>query len=687
MAQEMNVARPLKLQLQQALHGYSDGHRLLASSMGPLVGRDAKTMLMMSDASGPSAVIGDDGYLTGYPLPESGYYAFARTWPAPEMPRPGCVWTHTILVDFSDIPALQSASGLLGLFRRPHGQDRGYNGTLTLASEGSADAPPDPTAAKRILSAIYSNPSKPIVSSILDQRRRDELVLAVWDQQWPRLKRTFRFCTLAFADRSAIGNVFDLQFLPGNGNVSRAQFRTALDADRSEIESSDWLDDAVSDLRDGPVGDLRHFLRTAGSDVSGREAFVPLASLHALSRHFDSVPDSVDRAILLLEETIPKLRGHAARALITRAAGAVPYNLSPRGLQFVVQNFDLIEESQADAMAEKIGRALWTSDPGRIVELLSDDSIRRQIADRSLTSLPLSALVQGSVAVPQYRKVLFDARPDLATETAFWSLPEVWGAVFLGRVAEHTELAPAIITAMVRSERPAIREACRAFGRENVLRSLVHLLDNGEALPPGAAMAWLSETCSDADVVARCLCEEAINRASTLEALSRATSPDFVPNDFGADPWLIALSRIEGPSPENLYLSSYLLARAFGRRTRNCADLVRIAFDKVYEAAERSAVPDDAWQLLDNRLYQSFFRPNWDRCARIRQTTVGLFINRELDQRSFLHITSRDDIFELLVKFAADSYSGRKYLNSVRSRLLNDGNCQVRMRTIESAIW
>ena len=681
----MNVPRPLKL--QQALHGYSEGHRLLGSSI-ELVGRDAKTMLMMSDASGPAAIIGNDGYLTGYPLPESGYYAFARTWPALEMPRPGCVWTHTILVEFSDIPALQSASGLLGLFRRPSGKDRGYDDALTLASEGSAEtSPPDPAAARQILWAIYGNPSKPIVSSILDQRKRDELVLAVWDQQWPRLKRAFRFCTLSFADRSAVGNVFDLQFLPGTGRVSRAQFRTALDADRTEVEFSDWLEDAVSDLRDGPAGELRRFLMTAGSDVSGREAFVPLASLHALSRHFASAPDSVERAISLLEETIPKSQGHAARALITRAAGAAPDNLSPLGLQFVVKNFDLIEESEAAAMAEKIGRALWTSDPSRVVELLSDDSIRRQIAESSLASLPLAALVQGSAAVPQHRAVLFDARPDLGTETAFWSLPEGWSAASLRRAAKHAELAPAIIAAMVRSERPSVREACNAFGHENVLRRLVRLLDSGEVLPPGAARAWLSETCSDPNAVARCLCEGSISRTSTLEALSRVILPDFVPNHSGDDPWLIALGRTEGSGQQSLYLSSFLLARAFGRRTRNSADLVRIAFDKVYAATERSVLPDDAWRLLDDRLYQSFFWSNWDRCARIRRTTVDLFVDKRLDQRSFLQITSRDDVFELLVAIAAGSHSGQKYLNSVQARLLRDGDYLERMHTIKSAIW
>lgn len=219
---------------------------------------------------------------------------------------------------------------------------------------------------------------------------------------------------------------------------------------------------------------------------------------------------------------------------------------------------------------------------------------------------------------------------------------------------------------MVRSGRPPVREVCDVFGRENVLRRLIGLLDGGEALPPDAVGVWLFEACADPEVLARCLSEGDIS-ASTFETLSRVISPDFVPNDFGDDPWLIALGPIKRPPTKCLYLMTFLLARAFGRRIRNCADLVRVAFDEVYAATERSALPDDAWRLLDHRLYQSFLWPTWDRCARIRQTTVNLFVNKGLDQRSFVQITSRDDIFELLVEIAAESYSGPRYLNSIKT--------------------
>jgi hypothetical protein len=244
---------------------------------------------MMSDAFGPAATIGAEGYLTGYPLPESGHYALARTWPAPELPRPGCVWTHTILIDFSDIPSLHGAGGILKLFRRPQDDERSYGTAIEHLSTTDDDRPGmSDDFARRILSAVYGDPATPIVSAAADVPTRDALVLAIWNQQWPRLRRSFRFCTLSFADRSSANAMFDLQFLPSAGRVRPTQFKSALDADRRDFVATEWLEDAVADLKEGPDGRLRRFLRAAGSDVGGGNR-----SSHwrrCMRFHFTSIP-------------------------------------------------------------------------------------------------------------------------------------------------------------------------------------------------------------------------------------------------------------------------------------------------------------------------------------------------------------------------------------------------------------
>src|SRR5205823_3931025 len=83
--------------VHQSLHGYSGGHRLIDSSID-CPADVARLMLRMSDLSGGNIVSGFEDYLTVYPLKQIGMYAFAKTWVALEMPRPGCVWTHTLLL-------------------------------------------------------------------------------------------------------------------------------------------------------------------------------------------------------------------------------------------------------------------------------------------------------------------------------------------------------------------------------------------------------------------------------------------------------------------------------------------------------------------------------------------------------------------------------------------------------------
>ena len=119
------------MRLDQTLHGYKDGHRLLRASR-ELPASTHRQMALLSDMSGSTLVRGFEEYLTGYPLPEIGVYAIARTWYAPEMRRPGCVWTHTLLCSFADLQqivdgepggrdgaAQVSWPRLARLFRRP----------------------------------------------------------------------------------------------------------------------------------------------------------------------------------------------------------------------------------------------------------------------------------------------------------------------------------------------------------------------------------------------------------------------------------------------------------------------------------------------------------------------------------------------------------------------------------------
>lgn len=105
--------------IEQALHGYNKGHGLLASSFSFKPNDDSSLMSVLSDWTGYRDMSGEDAYMTFYPLSHGDRYAFAKTWYAEEMERPGCVWTHTLIVDLKDLDRNFDFRVLKDCFRRP----------------------------------------------------------------------------------------------------------------------------------------------------------------------------------------------------------------------------------------------------------------------------------------------------------------------------------------------------------------------------------------------------------------------------------------------------------------------------------------------------------------------------------------------------------------------------------------
>ena len=201
--------------IHQALHGYRDGHRLLESSMS-LSGDARSILLTLSDMSGPSMVPGFDFYVTGYPVFEAGCYALAATWYAPEMERPGCVWTHTLLIDFSHLAAVEDLRALQAYFVRPRlgGDFSSYQ--QPIAAHLDVDGPVarfHNIPSMRLLQALYTQDDA-VLCSIENAAQPLDFLLQIWSQQWPKLRRSFKFCTGALSPRRLKAAEFDLQFFP-----------------------------------------------------------------------------------------------------------------------------------------------------------------------------------------------------------------------------------------------------------------------------------------------------------------------------------------------------------------------------------------------------------------------------------------------------------------------------------------
>ena len=148
--------------IEQALHGYSNGHRLLRSSI-EFSENDFRKMMTLSDLSGNEVVAGFEKYYTGYKI-SNGKIVLACTWYANEMKRPGCVWTHSLIIDSKiEYSCIDKLKEILSLFRKPElNQDWSYY-TETLKISKKEELYLDQEKSKYLIWCIWGNKNPLII--------------------------------------------------------------------------------------------------------------------------------------------------------------------------------------------------------------------------------------------------------------------------------------------------------------------------------------------------------------------------------------------------------------------------------------------------------------------------------------------------------------------------------------------
>lgn len=671
------------IKIHQALHGYVDGHRNVAVS-NKLKPHDSKTMLIMSDISSSGIRVAAEGYLTGYPLTDSGYYAIAKTWPAPEMIRPGCVWTHTLLIDFADLANLVSARDLLTLFRRPIlGELSGYSSHLTMeiSSEDELDykfeliSPNSSQWLRQLLLVLYGRPEKRVIATYSSEFDPVPVVLALWFQQWPRLRRAFCFCTSTIADRSSDRVSFDLQLVPKERGL-RGQFSSAIDIADVPKTTNSWVEHAIEDFECPRPDSLRKFLRRVGGDVStGRRAFAELTKLHILIEDSELQPELFDEIISLLDDQSTISAVMAARVVVASKAACQARNLSVRALDFLVRNLSLLDNETLLTQSKNIGYSIWMKNLSTFADLLDAGAAGNAVATSTLTSLSIVELIEGLQVATELVAPILALRPDIVMDPRLWTSDAKIRDAAFDVVISSPDMWPAAIGAMIAiGVDNVVKPAFNCFGFAAVWQVLAQALDDAKKVKPQELLPWLEYAMLDKRAVAQVLADSRVRMRHSLVTIARMTTPDSVPNEYGKDPWVLAIQCAEGvlDQSEEVYLMAYLFGRALGSTSRSSADLAAISFDLVYHATLNNSINDDAWSLLNDSLPDASWWDLWDRCRRLRQAVAKIFLYRNLAAEIFGQLSKDDKIFAEIASAVIHLKKGEPYLKKVRKILSGD---------------
>ena len=307
------------MRIDQFLHGYNNGHHLIAGS-GTLPLKDADRMSYLSDWSGyVNPFTKGTSYITAYPLAESGSYVIAKSWYADEMGRPGCVWTHSFVVDLKSIGQKFDFCELMKLFRRPdrNGDDfLSYTKSVELKDENLYEERQplygiDPTRFL-FMTALLLDRQKPAVYLVEKAEEvYSELCFRLIQNLPVGILKELSICSGSATARKFENGFYNLQFVIGKGETLMEPYPDNVGKPKADAGFKFWLDAVLSGRSD--VAQMLHrFSEDIGNDTNKF-----LATLNLLKLLDDKIKGTEETALFT------EIVNHLVNGFVEKESGAL----------------------------------------------------------------------------------------------------------------------------------------------------------------------------------------------------------------------------------------------------------------------------------------------------------------------------------------------------------------------------
>lgn len=666
----------MPVKVQQVLHGYDRGHRLLAAST--TLPRVASSQLsVLSDLSGSAGGDSFEPYLTGYPVMGTDLFALARTWHAPEMRRPGCVWTHTLLLDPTVLEAAD-LTALLARFRYPSEAARGdFKTPLEIEGMGSPKGlePPSLGEATKdviesLLVSIYQA-SPPDTGVVLPCSGKEMELVAIrlWSQQWPLLRRGFSFCTRAFDCRLLGDRPLDLQLAPVE-HYRRARWAKhsvqVLTGDDRLQEKPRWVGAAALDL--GSPGAFRKVLWHAGAGFGDqRHAFRPAAEIATLAIDTKKDRRAYSRLTKKITSAFPEADdGRELKALVygppTEKSGMPDLNEAEILTQIVCAgpsfDWDQLEIATRVVSAHHLhGRAA-----DELVRNALDQDQGRKAASTFAQGLSPEAIA-GLSGSGDTLLTLVESNVGLLQSPAIWKEAGKWRVtsrlVEIARREMNSSIASKIAWAIVDSSALSPDAAFSVLG--------TNLADALLAAPP--------ETPLDRQTLARWGAglgrfPKIIEKRTKSEATLTASGTELLADG------MVASGRIHPLNPKVFVLHQFPQPTSLADATLGLLfvsgtdgdhpdlGLTELSFCELHGRLAKNRLAREVWNAL-RPSFPSTLWDLWDRCSQVRSALTKAFVAGGWTVGELLSVAGNNELFGLVAASVGQSPSGRRRIREV----------------------
>ena len=625
------------MRIHQAILGYDRGHRLLAASKG-LSSISKHQLVQLSDRSVDVKNLPKSGYLTGYPLPEDGLYVVARTWGAPEMPRPGCIWTHSLFVSFTELARLDDPRYLLPLFKRPNDIDSKdeYSQSLEFEPCDTPLPPIDAVLASKLLSQLYARPLRQVFLYAEDQAKSHATVLAIWGQQWPRLRRNFCFCSLTARDRSTSEHCFDVQFL----STRKKERRSAIEHRFDDQEG--WMNLCLDDLRASNFA-FREFLRRAGGDIKdGRGRFAELCQLFA-QRISGSQVNAVEQTLRYVIHRLPLDEGKLLRSAAISDAVECASEISTACLVDMLPYLEEVKGHLSASVAKGLAKKYWEIDPLIVV---GPDAITwiRELGSQVIDELSQQEALDSALDAGELATSILVRRTDLLENDSVWRADISETAIELLPSISEEDQQIAILHAIINAPRRDLVDlVCRTFGVRTVLAAATSkCMSESDVAVTFAAKAFAAMPDREKFVCHTLVEERCVLNRRLIYLFAESVSPSVpeISSDQSLDPWVAVWEDGKGElgSKKTDDVMTFLFLRAVIEPSAHAASLLACSYDHLMDRCKAHKLSYSRRARLSSYLVLSDWF-DWSFESRLTRTVAKIASEKEFSGLQLRHLS------------------------------------------------
>ena len=484
----------------------------------------------------------------------------------------------------------------------------------------------------------------------------DDPLFAVWSQQWPRLRRNFRFQTATTREARPTGGVrFDVTAMlggPGSGPATPPEVDTP------------WLRAAASDALGLTDGDLRSFLWRYGADVHRqRGSFVPLVEVKLL--HDAPKSDAGSRVLGVVTKSFPDLEdaGQLKQELVN---GELVPTAQLEVLWYVLaQGGEAVFPPPTEEGVSRLA-LLWPERPGDLLQLAertadADGTLAKSVFAAVTGAVPTRDFWSLTESYLRVRERMVEARPDLLAADGALKLDNGTMVRMLRFVQRDAPTVGKLMPLLVfRDDERLAEEALTRFPREAALQVIADA-DGGTRR---VGRAWLRELVRRPRVLLDVSVMGGIQRAGLLYEIADALgwlTPEVI--SAGSDPWMAALSYMETDLPDDRrdILHAFLVALGIATGGDGGRQLLERFFDGVHEQELKARLPWRARDILLPVLAEVSWGKGWDYALRLRLAVAAAYVQNGYPLESYAALSSRRKVRAMLSDAAADVPGGRPY--------------------------